>query len=254
MSASAIVFGSIAVLILIIAASLTFLLWKRRRIPRNTILEADLSRNYEEHQPQDRLGRILSRGAPVLLDLVEALRMASEDRKVTLLVAKVGGSRMQMARAQEIRDAVTRFRSQGKKAIAYAESFGELGSSTTAYYLATAFDRIYLQPSGSIGLTGLGMKTPFLRELLERVGIEPQLGFRKEYKSAAYTLLQSEYTAPHREADQAVLDSLLFQVLEGIAQSRGLRPEKLMSLFEVGPFTAKRALEEKLVDGLGVPG
>lgn len=250
MTASAAVFGSVAILILIVAASLSFRLWKRKLVHKNTILEVDFNRNYEEHVPEDRLGKILMRGAPVLRDVVEALRMASEDRKVTLLVAKVGGSGMKMARVQEIRNAVIRFRDRGKKAIAYAETFGESGPGSTAYYLATAFDRIYLQPSGSIGLTGLGMKTPFLRELLDRVGIEPQMGFRKEYKSAAYTLTQSEYIEPHREADKAVLDSLLSQIMEGIPQSRGLSPERLMSLFEIGPFTAKQALQERLVDGL----
>ncbi|PKN64386.1 MAG: signal peptide peptidase SppA [Deltaproteobacteria bacterium HGW-Deltaproteobacteria-15] len=250
MSASFIVFGSMAILILLIAAFVSFFLWKRRVVRRNTILEADFSRDYEEHLPEDRIGRILMRGAPVLRDVVEGLRMAAEDSKVTLLVAKVGGSGMKMAKVQEIRDAVTRFRSKGKKAIAYAESFGEFGPGSTSYYLATAFDRIYVQPSGNIGLTGMGMKTPFLRELVEKLGIEPQLGARKEYKSAAYTLTKSEYTEPHREADKAVLDSLLSQIVEGVAQSRGLSPEKLMSLFDLGPFTAKQALQQGLVDGL----
>jgi protease-4 len=250
MTASLAILGSIAIFILIVAAFFSFLLWKRRAVHKNTILEADFSLNYEEHLPEDPLGKILMRGAPVLRDAVEALRLASEDSKVTLLLAKVGGSRMKMAKVQEIRDAVARFRSKGKKAIAYAETFGEFGPGSASYYLATAFDRIYLQPSGNIGITGLGMKTPFLRELLDRIGIEPQMGFRKEYKSAAYTLTEREYTEPHREADKAVLDSLLTQIMEGIAQTRGVRPEKLISLFESGPLTAKRALQERLVDGL----
>jgi protease-4 len=249
MTASGLI-ASVAILILIVAVFLAVLLWRRRAVHGNTILEADFSRKWEEHVPEDRLARILMRGAPVLRDAVEALRIASEDRKVVMLFAKVGGARMNMARAQEIRDAVTRFRKTGKKAVAFAESFGESGPGNTAYYLAAAFDRILVQPSGEVGLTGLGMKTPFLRELLDRIGIVPQLGFRKEYKSAAYMLTEKEYTEPHREADQAVLSSLLSQILDGIGQSRGLSRERLEALLERGPFSSKRALEEGLVDGL----
>jgi len=250
MNASVALPGSIVILVLIGAALLFFLRWKRRVVRRNTILEADFSRNYEEHLPDDRLGKILTKGAPVMRDVVEALRMASEDDRIALLVAKVGGSGMKMAKTQEIRDAVIRFRGKGKIAIAFSESFGEFGPGNTSYYLSTAFDKIYVQPSGSVGFTGMGMKTPFLRELLDRVGIEPQMGARKEYKSAAYLLTQKEYTEPHRESDKAVLDSLMSQIVEGVAQSRGISPEKLRTLFEVGPFTAKQALQEGLLDGL----
>jgi protease IV len=250
MNATFAIVGSAAVLIVLIAGFVSFVVWKRKVVHRNTILEADFSRNHEEDLPDDRFGRILMRDAAVIRDVVEGLRLASEDKNIKMLVAKLGVSGMKMAKIQEIRDAVTRFRNKGKKAVAYAESFGEFGPGSTAYYLSTAFDRIYVQPSGTIGLTGMGMKTPFLRDLLERLGVEPQIGFRKEYKSAAYTLTQSEYTGPHREADQAVMESLLSQIMEGISQSRGLSSDKLKSLFEIGPFTAGRALEEGLVDGL----
>ncbi|RJR39506.1 MAG: signal peptide peptidase SppA [Desulfobacteraceae bacterium] len=250
MNVSIAALGSIAILILIAAGLFFFLRWKRRVVPRNTILEADFSRNYQEHLPDDRLGKILNKGAPVLRDVVEALRLASEDDRIALLVAKVGDSGMKMAKTQEIRDAVIRFRGKGKKAVAFSESFGEFGPGNTSYYLATAFDKIHLQPSGSVGLTGMGMKTPFVRELLDRIGIEPEMGARKEYKSAAYLLTQKEYTEPHREADKAVLDSLLSQIVDGVARSRGIGRDKLRDLFEVGPFAAKQALQEGLVDEL----
>jgi protease IV len=157
---------------------------------------------------------------------------------------------MNPATIQEIRDAIIRFRQTGKKAIAYAETFGEFGPGNGAYYLATAFERIYLQPSGDIGLTGLSSNTPFVRGLLDKIGVEPRLGHRKEYKSAAYTLLEKEYTEPHREADQAVLDSMISQVVKGIAESRGFTTDQVVSIIDRGPFSALQALKERLVDGL----
>jgi protease IV len=221
-----------------------------RQVPPKTVLEADFEKNFVECMPEDRLGRLVMRDAPLVRDVVQSLARASEDPRVDGIIARVGASRMKPATIQEIRDAIIRFREKGKNAIAYAETFGEFGPGNGAYYLATAFERIYLQPSGDIGLTGLSTKTPFLRGLLEKIGVEPRLGHRKEYKSSAYTFTQKEYTGPHREADQAVLDSMISQVVKGIAESRGFTAEQVVSLIDRGPFSAAQALEEKLVDGL----
>ena len=84
-----------------------------------------------------------------LPDLIAGLRRARDDDRVRALVAKVGGSRIGLARMQEIREAVADFRGSGKLAVAWAETFGEFTGGNLPYYLATAFDRIYLQPSGS---------------------------------------------------------------------------------------------------------
>lgn len=220
-----------------------------RQVPSKTFLKADFEKNFLECMPEDRLGRLMTREAPLIRDVVQALARASEDPRVKGVIARVGASGMKPATIQEIRDAVLRFRENGKRAIAYAETFGEFGPGNGAYYLATAFEKIYLQPSGDIGLTGLSTKTPFVRGLLEKIGVEPRLGHRKEYKSAAYTFTQKEYTEPHRNADQAVLDAMISQVVKGIGESRGLSEERVAALIDQGPFTARQALEEGLVDG-----
>ena len=72
-----------------------------------------------------------------------------------MLLARVGDDALGLAKIQEVRDAVAAFRSKGKLAIAFADSFGEFGPGTRPYYLATAFDEIWLQPMGNVGLTGL---------------------------------------------------------------------------------------------------
>jgi protease-4 len=243
--------GGITVVVLLVVAGLLVYFWVAgKAIPKKTILEADFEKNYVEYIPEDRLGTLVMRKAPLIRDVVAALNRASEDPKVRMLVAKVGASKMKLAKIQEIRDAVIKFRQKGKKAIAYAETLGEFGPGNVAYYLATSFDRIYLQPSGDIGLTGLSMKTPFLKDLLKKVGVEPRLAHRKEYKSAAYTFTEKKYIEPHREADRAVLESMISQIVDGIAGSRELSREAVVSLIDRGPFSAREALQEKLVDGL----
>ena len=93
-------------------------------------------------------------------DVVEGLERAAEDERVVGVVAKVGSAPMGLARLQELRDAVAVFRTSGKPAVAWAETFGEFSAGNGAYYLATAFDEIYLQPSGDVGLTGLVARRP----------------------------------------------------------------------------------------------
>jgi protease-4 len=97
---------------------------------------------------------------------------------------------------------VLAFRQSKKPAIAYAETFGEAGPGTGAYYLATAFESIYLQPSGDVGLSGLIAESPFIRGTLDKIGLEPRFAQRREYKNAMNVFTERKFTPPHREATQ----------------------------------------------------
>ena len=101
--------------------------------------------------------------------------MGGSDDRVRALVVKVGGSRIGLAKVQELRDAVLDFRQSGKLAVAWSESFGDFVRGNVPYYLATGFDRIYLQPSGTVGLTGIAVEQVFLHGALERLGIDFQV-------------------------------------------------------------------------------
>ena len=157
---------------------------------------------------------------------------------------------MGLAHIQEIRDAVTRFQASGKPAFAYAETFGEFGPGNGGYYLATAFDEIYLQPSGDLGMTGLMYETPFIGGLLEKLDITPEMFQRFEYKNAMNFYTERLFTEPHERALRELMDSQFGQLLRGIAEGRGLSEEQVRTLFDSGPFLADGALEEGLVDGL----
>jgi hypothetical protein len=111
------------------------------------------------------------RKAQTLRDVVDAIDRGASDDRVVGMIAKIGAAPMGMAQTQEIRDAVQRFRAHKKFAVAYAETFGEFGPGNGAYYLATAFDHIYLQPSGDVGLTGIIMESPFIKGTLSKLGV-----------------------------------------------------------------------------------
>lgn len=221
----------------------------KSQISQNTILEINLEREIVEYVSPS-VSQLMETKKMTVLGIVRALERASEDDRVYGLVAKVGESGLGMAQIQEIRDAVIQFRSSGKKAVAWAETMGEFGPGNKSYYLASAFDEIYLQPSGELGLTGLIFESPFVKETLKKLDLEPQFGHRYEYKNALNTFTHSSFTKPHREALEAIMNSMFGQLVAGISEGREMEQDSLKRLIDEGPYLSTGALEAGLIDGL----
>src|SRR3954454_18250194 len=139
------------------------------------LLEVDLSQPLVEQEPADPIAKLRSRGKPRLRPVLRALHEAGSDSRVVGLVAKVGDRGMTLARAQELRDAVTAFAASGKRTVAWADTFGESGPATVPYFLATGFGEIWLQPTGELNLNGVAAEVMFMRGAFDKLGIEPQL-------------------------------------------------------------------------------
>ena len=243
--------GGLVVLLVVIVLGLGGMAWSKKGVvPAKTILEVDLTRRLHEQPPNDPVSGLLLAKTLTVRDVVEALQRAATDDRVVALIARIGAASLGLAQIQEVRDAVLAFRDKGKRAVAYAATFGEFGPGNGAYYLATAFDTIYLQPSGDVGLTGLMAETPFLRGTLDKLGLVPRLDHRQEYKDFMNILTERQYTAPHREATQRVVESQFAQMVQGIATARGLYAGAVRSLIDRGPFLGPEALQAQLVDAL----
>lgn len=215
------------------------------------VLELDLTEGVLEIPPGDPLSAVMSHRRPRLQEVLEGLRSARSDPNVAAVLVKLGGSRLTLAAAQEVRDALAETRRSGKLTVAWAETFGESGiAGNVPYVVATACERIYLQPSGDLGLTGLGTEEPFVREALDKAGLEPQLGQRHEYKTAANTFLERGYTDAHRRMSERLVQSLTEQVVAAVAAGRGLTEARVRELIDRAPLLAGEALDAGLVDGL----
>lgn len=215
------------------------------------ILELDLTEGVSEVRPSDPVTALTARHRPVLPDILDGLRRAREDDRVAVLLARVGGRGVGLAAVQELRRAVTDFAAAGKTTIAWAESFGEFSASNVQYYLATAFEKIWLQPSGDLGLTGIAVERIFLRGALEKVGADFQVAKRHEFKSAAEQLTETGFSPPAREAADRMAASVTEQLVQAVAERRKLSRDKVGELIDAGPFLAARARAEGLVDELG---
>jgi len=217
----------------------------------STVLTLNLTAALPAAPTTDPLARALGAETPTIRDVLDALDRADDDPRVKGLFAKLGDDNIGTAQAQELRDALAAFRAKGKFAIAYADTFGEFNTGTHAYYLASAFDQIWLQPQGMLGLTGLSTATPFFRGTLDKLSIDPSFDHRSEYKTAMNEITEQHMTPAHREEADALVQSVFGQIVRGIAEGRHLSESDVRALIDRGPFLTQEALAAHLVDHIG---
>ncbi|HVJ54573.1 MAG TPA: signal peptide peptidase SppA [Aliidongia sp.] len=218
-------------------------------IAENTVLQIDFDRPIVEGAlPIDHL---LNDKTVNFGTLVTALKRGAEDARVKGLVARAGGVQLGYGQIQELRDAIAAFRAKGKFAYVFAETFGEIGGGTRSYYLASAFDKIWLQPGGSLALVGIHAEIPFFKGTLDKVGVEAQFDRRAEYKSAATQFTNTKLPDTDRTAYESMLGSIYDEVTEGIGKERGMPADGVKQLVDGGPYLAQEAIDKHLIDKLG---
>ena len=216
-------------------------------VPNGCVLELDLLTAPPETSGFDPMAIISGGGRPLVLrEAVAAIHRAAEDQRVSGLIARVQIPAAAPGPVQELRDAIAAF-SDVKPSVAWAETY----PGTLSYYLASAFREVWMQPSGTVGLVGFATSALFLRDALDKAGIEAQFIARGEYKSAANLFTQDRYTDAHREADSRLLDSLHGQVWQAVAKSRHIDPAAVDELADKAPLLRDDAVTGRLVDRIG---
>lgn len=216
-------------------------------VPNGCVLELDLRSMPPETSGFDPLGLISGGSRQVALrDVVAAIYRAAEDPRVAGLIARVQLTASPAAAVQELREAVVAF-TAAKPSLAWAETY----PGTLSYYLASAFGEVWMQPAGSVGLIGFASNATFLRDALDKAGIEAQFVARGEYKSAANRFTEHGFTEAHREAVTRMLESLQEQVWEAVGKSRKLDAAALDALADRAPLLREDAVSSGLVDRIG---
>ncbi len=228
--------------------TLAYVIGAKGKVSSKTILEANFEQPLLEEMPDSPSARFTMNDRETLRDVIDAIDRGANDDRVVGMIARVGAAPIPMAQIQEIRDAVARFRGHKKFAVAYSETFGEFGPGNGAYYLATAFDQIYLQPSGDVGLTGIIMESPFIKGTLAKLGMSFHGDHRYEYKNALNFYTETKFTDAHKEAMSGIMNSWFNQIKDGICQARGIAPDKFQAVVDAGPYLGKEAVDAKLVD------
>ncbi|MDR0307303.1 MAG: signal peptide peptidase SppA [Chitinispirillales bacterium] len=244
------VVGAVCLLLVLLAFSAGFYLRSsQNRISSKTILEMDLRDGVGQNYPSGA-GSLFLKKQPAVIAITQAIDAACRDKRVVGLIGRIGGSQIAFADVQEIRDAVKRFRESGKTAVAFAESFSETGSGNSSYYLAASFDSVFMQPSGTLGLTGIISEAAFYRKALDKLGVIARLGARKDYKTYRNQFLDTAFTPQHKESSLSIIESVSKVMSADIAKDRDMDESKFNELVSSAPYTGPAAFEAGLVDGL----
>lgn len=186
---------------------------------------------------------LFEREGDTLHGLLERIERARRDDAVTGIIVRMRGFAGGWAKAQEVRRALERARAAGKDVVCLLESAGNL-----TYYIAAGADRVVMVPGGRLFLSGLRAEAIFAGELLEKVGVKPELIQVGRHKGAADALTRTDLSEEYRSTLQAVLDSYYAQLQQGLVEGRGLPVSRVEVLLRRGPFTAQAAREADLVD------
>ncbi len=215
------------------------------------VLAIDLDDNFVEGTSGRRIEGFGLRSQVSLHDTLLAIKRAKSDSHIVGIKANLSEQSLGLAQIQEVREAVADFRTSGKPAFLYSETIGEGSGALPGYYLASGFGTIWVQPSGTVGIAGIGTEEFFLKKLLDRLGLKGSFVARKEFKSAPETFTATSMSPANREAMTALIGSWFEQITSGIAADRKIEPAAVKALVDKGPLLASEALEGKLIDHLG---
>ena len=181
-----------------------------------------------------------------LLKVEMALKKAAEDKNIAMIYLNYDHFSAPMTAMEEIRRYLLDFSRAGKPVVAYGCSL-----SNGSYYIASAADRIFLNPKGSGSLNGLGSDQYFLKDMLDTLGIKVQLIRHGKFKSAGEMYIRNNMSPENRRQYEELLCPIWNSMVEEMAASRGVSSSDLSSWIdnlELG--TADTWVEKGLVDGL----
>lgn len=232
--------------ILIAVASLS----AREPTPTHTVLELDLREGLTDQAPTNPFAVFGGSGLSTL-QIVDTLAQAETDTKVKALLIRLPEAGVTPAAADEIRQAIRRFRRSGKVVIAHSQGFQPVGTTVSSYMLGASASELWMQNTAGFQLAGFSAESIFLGRAFEKYGVTAQFEQRYEYKNAVNEYTQSDFTAAHREAMTAWMTSIYDGALANVAQDRRIALPALKAAIEAGPYSAPQALQRRLIDKIG---
>jgi protease-4 len=218
-------------------------------VNENSVLHIKLDVPITENEIENPLEGLPIPGAETPLGLLpfeKALKHASEDSKIEGIYLDLNIFMGGYGVAKEIRDALLEFKNSGKWIVAYSEFYTE-----QAYYIASAADKVYLNPEGEIEFNGLAVEVSFFKKLFDKLEIKPQIFRVGDFKSAVEPFMLDKMSNENRLQLNALISDLHHTLLKDISDSRNISVDQLKQTADKMSVTdTHSALQAGLVDSL----
>lgn len=220
-----------------------------KNVKENSVLVLKLQGDLQEQAQDDVLGQLTGNTFNSLgMDAISsAIKKAKVNKDIKGIYLETGILSADVAQLQELRDQLVNFKKSGKWIVAYSDNYTQ-----GCYYLATAADKVYINPEGSINWHGIGSQPMFVKDLLAKFGVKMQVIKVGKYKSATEMFTEEKMSEANREQTQRYIQSLWDNMCKDVSKSRNISTAKLNDLADNGIFVAngKMLLAEKMVDGI----
>ena len=197
------------------------------KVSDNSVFILNLSGSVEERAQPNPLSQLMGDNFETygLNDILSSIKKAKENEKIKGICLNAGAFACSPASLEEIRNALADFKESGKFIVAYGGNYLQ-----STYYLASVADKIAINPQGSLGWHGLATQTYFLKDLLDKIGVEMQIFRVGTYKSAVEPYISTEMSPANREQTQAFANSIWGQMVDDVAASRNIPVDSLNAL------------------------
>lgn len=224
---------------------------KPKTLPEDMVLVLDFNESYFEDPAQKTWERLLQQQPQMLFhELITTIKNAAHDPNVKGLIGIGEGYYFNTAQAEELARAILYFKEQEKFTKLYATTFAEGGGGIVGYYVASHFDYLAMQPSGHVGLHGLALESPFLKQAFDKWGIQAEFITKHEYKGLADMFLYEQFSEPVKESLTMLLDDIHNTLMDQMAENRRLSRKILETTMSYLPLTAQKEQEYGLIDTL----
>jgi protease IV len=198
-------------------------------------------------KPQNEEFPLLSAAVPPSLkDVVERMKEAKADKNVKAVVLLLDEVSLSPAQCEEICQALDGIKSAGKKVYAHVDS----ALMTRSLSLAASASRISVTPTTIIMVSGFNSESPYVRGLLDKIGVKPDFITCGAYKSAAEIFMRKGPSPEAAEMRNWLLDSLYASYQKSVAEGRGVKPERVREWIDGAVYTPEQAVKAGLIDAI----
>jgi len=225
---------------------------KEVKISDNSVFELKLEGRLVERHKNDVISSFASEinssvSEIALDDIMASIDKATDNDNIKGIYLHIGNFSASMASIQEIYNGLERFKKTGRFIVAYADAYGN-----GTYYLSSIADKVYMNPSGTLALTGINISTVFFKDLLSKIGVEMQIFKVGTFKSAVEPFTQTSMSEANRLQLTTFINSIWTEITKTIARNRGISDTEVNLYADSGLFLddAQTAVQHKLIDSL----